>query len=120
MLMVPALEAGAMGLHISRARPAWPRPDPIGPTTMLSRRQALSTAGKFVSALAVVECCAERAAAAPRTGSRVAYGACVRRDQLDTELDYRATLLTHCQQVTPEGGLYWYDLRPTRQQFKFD
>ena len=59
-------------------------------------------------------------AAAVKASARIPYGACVRRDQLDTEVDYRATLLTHCQQVTPEGGLYWYDLRPTRQQFKFD
>ena len=40
--------------------------------------------------------------------------------KLATEVDYRAAFLTHCQQVTPEGGLYWYDLRPTRQQYKFD
>jgi endo-1,4-beta-xylanase len=94
---------------------------------MLSRRQALSTTASFVSALtggALVHWRAEPVlagtAAAVKTNARIPYGACVRRDQLDTEVDYRATLLTHCQQVTPEGGLYWYDLRPTRQQFKFD
>jgi endo-1,4-beta-xylanase len=94
---------------------------------MLSRRQALSTAASFVSALtggALVHWRAQpvlAGTAAPvRTNARVPYGACVRRDQIDTEVDYRATLLTHCQQVTPEGGMYWHDLRPTRQQFKFD
>jgi endo-1,4-beta-xylanase len=94
---------------------------------MLSRRQALSTTASFVSALtggALVHWRAERAlagtVASAGTNARVPYGACVRRDQIDTEVDYRATLLTHCQQVTPESGLYWSDLRPTRQQFKFD
>jgi endo-1,4-beta-xylanase len=90
---------------------------------MLSRRQALSATAKFVGALAAGAfpgLPAGYADAAIRDGSRVAYGACVRRDLLDSEVDYRATLLTHCQQVTPEGGLYWFDLRPTRQQFKFD
>jgi hypothetical protein len=50
--MIAALQADAIGTHIlARIRTAWPRADPIGSTTMLSRRQALSTAASFVSAL---------------------------------------------------------------------
>jgi endo-1,4-beta-xylanase len=122
--MIADLEANHRGTHNFRLRPdngaacARDRLD-----DMVSRRQALSATAKFVGALAggaLLELPAGHADAATGAGSRVAYGACVRRDLLDTEVDYRATLLTYCQQVTPEGGLYWFDLRPTRQQFKFD
>ncbi len=94
---------------------------------MLSRRQALSASAKFVGALAggaLVQGRAEPAladvTAVPRTHARVPYGACVRVEPLEAEVDYRVAVLTHCQQVTSEGGMNWRDIRPTRQQFKFD
>jgi endo-1,4-beta-xylanase len=51
---------------------------------------------------------------------RVPYGACVRRGLLEQEADYRGAIETYCQQLTPEGGLFWVDLRPARDQFNFD
>jgi endo-1,4-beta-xylanase len=99
---------------------------------MVSRRQTLSTAFSLVGALATAPL-AQRLAAAEtahtaalatrRSGpadGRVPYGTCVRPDPMDNEPDYRLTLESHCQQLTPEGGLFWGYLRPTRDQFKFD
>jgi endo-1,4-beta-xylanase len=86
---------------------------------MLSRRQALTASAKLAAVAGFAGLRADVAHAA-RDDVRVPYGACVRRDPLDTDVDYRASFLSYCQTVTPEGGLYWYDIRPTRQQFKFD
>jgi endo-1,4-beta-xylanase len=36
------------------------------------------------------------------------------------ELDYRNALKTYCEQLTPEGDLFWLTLRPTRDQFRFE
>jgi endo-1,4-beta-xylanase len=99
----------------------------MGSNTMLSRRQALSTTAKFIGAVAGGALGQSRAepawagaAAAARASSRVPYGTCVRLGPLETEVDYRAAVLSHCQQVTSEGGMNWIDIRPTRQQFNFD
>jgi endo-1,4-beta-xylanase len=82
---------------------------------MLTRRQTVMTG--IAGALAAAAAGGERAA---RAAARVPYGACVRGDRLAAEPEYRAALRDYCQQITPEGGLYWVDLRPTREQFKFD
>src|SRR5262249_25606367 len=37
-----------------------------------------------------------------------------------SEPAYGNALKTYCQQFTPEGGMYWADVRPTREQFVFD
>lgn len=63
--------------------------------------------------------------AAFRTGGiwrsgRVPYGACVRLDPLQKEIDYRTAIQTYCQQITPEGYLFWGPLRPARDQFRFE
>ena len=91
---------------------------------MLSRRQALAAAASAVAGLA-------GGALAPRPASaslvsaflspnRIPYGACVRPIPLQNELDYRNALQTYCQQLTPEGGLFWAYLRPTAAEFRFD
>lgn len=98
---------------------------------MLSRRQALSGTGAMAGALAagLLGPRATGAATIPATlaswlggptGARIPYGSCVRPDPMDTEIDYRRLLQTYCQQLTPEGGLFWAYLRPTREQFRFD
>ncbi|MBW9114075.1 endo-1,4-beta-xylanase [Rhizobium cauense] len=51
---------------------------------------------------------------------RVPYGAAVRTDLLDTEFDYKAAIVDRCQLVVGEGGLKWFDLRPSQEQFVFD
>jgi len=98
---------------------------------MLSRRQALSGSAAVTGALAasLLGPRASGASTIPATlaswlggpaGARIPYGSCVRPDPMDTEIDYRRTLKTYCQQLTPEGGLFWGYLRPTREEFKFD
>jgi endo-1,4-beta-xylanase len=60
------------------------------------------------------------AAAGPATNRRIPYGACVNLTPLQREAQYRVALETYCQQLTPEYGLFWDYLRPTRNQFNFD
>jgi endo-1,4-beta-xylanase len=86
---------------------------------MLSRRQALSAAVKF-GALAGAVTLRGDAVAAAEVRAGVPYGACIRPDPMDQEVDYRATFLAHCQQLTPEGGMYWGNIRPTRREFRFE
>lgn len=52
--------------------------------------------------------------------NRIPYGACVNIAPLQKDPRYSNALETYCQQLTPEGGLYWFDLRPNRDQFNFD
>jgi endo-1,4-beta-xylanase len=93
---------------------------------MLTRRRALSGGAGLIGALAAAfgnDCVAAApadATATPRPNRRVPYGACVNLEPLQTASAYRAALETYCQQVTPEYGLYWDYLRPTRDQFNFD
>jgi endo-1,4-beta-xylanase len=88
---------------------------------MLSRRQALTATLKVAGAVAGGALIGRAQAEVARDkNARVPYGACVRPEALATEVDYRAAFLTYCQQITPEGGLYWAEVRPTRQQYNFD
>lgn len=88
---------------------------------MLSRRRALSLTATAIGAIAAGAPVrtAARATADSRT-RHIPYGACVNYAPLNQDFDYRTALKTYCDQLTPEGGLYWFDLRPTREQFKFD
>ena len=91
---------------------------------MVTRRQALAMsaaglAGGLAGGLP------RRPAAAATLGGfwpagRVPYGACARFDPLQKEYDYRSALKSYCQQLTPEGGLFWGYLRPTPTQYRFD
>jgi endo-1,4-beta-xylanase len=60
------------------------------------------------------------AASATRLSGRIPYGACVNINPLEKEPAYRQALVTYCQQLTPEYGLFWDYLRPSRNQFNFD
>lgn len=93
---------------------------------MLSRRQAISGGASLMATWAASAAALHDAegmtntAATARPSRRVAYGACVRGWSLERDADYRRALKVYCQQLTPEGGLIWADLRPTRDQFNFD
>lgn len=89
---------------------------------MLSRRQAISGGAGLIAALAAGAGDRSSAEAAPalRQSRRVPYGTCVPGGPLQREPEFRTALRTYCQQLTPEGGLIWIDLRPTRDQFNFD
>jgi endo-1,4-beta-xylanase len=90
---------------------------------MLSRRRALAMTATAAGALASAGLTRFPAPANAAVGlkrGRIPYGACVRFDPLAKERDYRTTILTYCQELTPEGGLFWGYLRPTRDQFRFD
>jgi endo-1,4-beta-xylanase len=49
----------------------------------------------------------------------IPYGSAVRGDVLVDDYDYRMALVEHCQLVVPEGGLKWFAIRPTADQFDF-
>jgi len=91
---------------------------------MLSRRQALTAAVNVVAGLASGALAPRPAAASLMSAfaspNRIPYGACVRPIPLQNEIDYRDALQTYCQQLTPEGGLFWGYLRPTAAEFRFD
>jgi endo-1,4-beta-xylanase len=48
------------------------------------------------------------------------YGAAVRSDALATDLSYRNAIIANCQMVVPESELKWLELRPTRDQYRFE
>ncbi len=88
-----------------------------------SRRGALTCGAGVLLGLGaypLVRAGADAAGTARSWGrERIPYGACLRLDPLRDDLDYRVALRTYCQQLTPEGGLLWVDLRPTPDQFHF-
>jgi endo-1,4-beta-xylanase len=49
----------------------------------------------------------------------VPYGSAVAPDPLANDPAYRAAVLRWCAVVTPEGGLKWADVRPTRDAYSF-
>lgn len=92
---------------------------------MFSRRRALSIAATIGGSFACANVIPKPATAAGVFerligASSIPYGACVRLDPLRDEPEYRAALKQYCQQLTPEGGLFWDYLRPRRDQFQFD
>ena len=60
------------------------------------------------------------ASAAAAASQLIPYGAAVQDGPLREEADYRAALIEHCQLLVGEGGLKWFDVRPTPDQFVFD
>jgi len=58
---------------------------------------------------------AARAAAKPT----IPFGAAVRGGALVDDYDYRMALVERCQLVVGEGGLKWFDLRPSAEEFNF-
>lgn len=90
-------------------------------TLVAALTSAIGLAGGGASPLGTM--LMSRAEAQPRPRPAVGvvpYGAAVRDDPLANEPDYRAALARHCRQIVGEGGLKWFDVRPTREQFVFD
>jgi len=50
----------------------------------------------------------------------IPFGAAIRVDLLQENLEYRRAVLGHCQWVVGEGGLKWIDVRPEADRFVFD
>ncbi len=78
--------------------------------------------GALVSGIFGVKYDAARAdmSSATHQNRRLPYGACINIGALQKDPEYGKALETYCQQLTPEGGMYWFDLRPARNQFNFD
>jgi endo-1,4-beta-xylanase len=54
------------------------------------------------------------------TDNSIPYGAAVRSDALASDLAYRDAVIANCQMVVPESELKWLDLRPTRDEYRFE
>jgi endo-1,4-beta-xylanase len=93
---------------------------------MLSRRETILSALRATTGFAVAASSpfgtlmAGEAAAQPAARTRLPLGAAVRDDPLEKEADYRDAIIRHCSQIVGEGGLKWYDLRPSRERFVYD
>jgi endo-1,4-beta-xylanase len=91
---------------------------------MLSRRQAIlgsaGLAGALASGTLTGRAATATVASPARASRRIPYGACVNFAPLQNESEYRIAIETYCQQLTPEGGLFWDYLRPARGQFNFE
>ena len=53
-------------------------------------------------------------------GNVIPYGAAVRSDALVSDLSYRDAVIAGCQLVVPESELKWLELRPSRDQYRFE
>lgn len=60
------------------------------------------------------------ARAVPALPDAVPFGAAVRPMLLGDDADYSAAVRRHCSLLVPEGGLKWFDLRPTPTVYNFD
>jgi endo-1,4-beta-xylanase len=56
----------------------------------------------------------------PAAGILIPYGAAARSDALDSDLSYRAAIIANCQMIVPESELKWLELRPARDQYRFE
>ena len=86
--------------------------------TTVSRRKLLTRGAELIGVAAVGS--APLALATPTPGRRIPFGACVNEGAFARDVAYRDALTTYCQQVTPEGGLFWAGLRPARDRFDFE
>jgi endo-1,4-beta-xylanase len=92
-----------------------------------SRREFLAGAASAaaLTAFGTVELSAVSAFATPSepsVGSEnlIPYGAAVRSDALAADRSYRAAVIANCQIVVPESELKWLELRPTRDEYRFE
>lgn len=58
--------------------------------------------------------------AASASAFPIPFGAAVQDGALRENPAYRDALAEHCQLLVGEGGLKWFDVRPTRDQFVFE
>ena len=54
------------------------------------------------------------------TDKLIPYGAAVRSDALASDGSYRDAIVANCQMVVPESELKWLELRPTRDEYRFE
>jgi endo-1,4-beta-xylanase len=54
------------------------------------------------------------------TGKPIPYGAAARSDALVSDLPYRDAIIANCQLMVPESELKWLELRPTRDEYRFE
>jgi endo-1,4-beta-xylanase len=50
----------------------------------------------------------------------IPYGAAARADALVSDLSYRDAIVSNCQTIVPESELKWLELRPTRDEYRFE
>jgi endo-1,4-beta-xylanase len=50
----------------------------------------------------------------------IPYGAAARSDALVSDLPYRDAIIANCQLMVPESELKWSELRPTRDEYRFE
>jgi endo-1,4-beta-xylanase len=50
----------------------------------------------------------------------IPYGAAVRSNALASDESYRDAVIANCQMVVPESELKWLELRPTRDEYRFE
>jgi endo-1,4-beta-xylanase len=50
----------------------------------------------------------------------IPYGAAVRSDALASDPSYRDAVIANCQMIVPESELKWLELRPTRDEYRFE
>jgi endo-1,4-beta-xylanase len=83
---------------------------------MLSRRQTLKAGACCLAALTGL---AAPKAFGARGGQASPFGAAVRPDLLNSDLDYTGALRRYCTMIVPEGGMLWNDLRPNQATYDF-
>jgi endo-1,4-beta-xylanase len=50
----------------------------------------------------------------------IPYGAAVQSDVLASDPSYRDAVIANCQMVVPESELKWLELRPTKDEYRFE
>ena len=50
----------------------------------------------------------------------IPYGAAVRSDVLASDSSYRDAVIANCQMVVPESELKWLELRPSKDEYRFE
>ena len=50
----------------------------------------------------------------------IPYGAAARSDALVSDLSYRDAIVANCQLIVPESELKWLELRPKRDEYRFE
>ena len=56
----------------------------------------------------------------PAGSGLIPFGAAVRSDVLVSDASYRAAIIANCQIIVPEGGMKWPDIRPSRNEYRFE
>jgi len=94
------------------------RRDFLGQAATAAALGAFGTAGlSGVSAFATAK--TQSPATAPTTGL-IPYGSAVRSGALETDATYRDAIIANCQMVVPEGEMKWPEIRPTRNEWRFE